>query len=180
MAEERSDRPSLMNVLLAHAGPLPSRQDLLTLQSDSRTIIVAGSDTTVASLSHVFYLLAKHPGHLVKLREELLPLVNSDGIFEHQKIHRAHHLNAVISKALRLYPVPPTAIVRKTPPEGIVVDGPYIPGNMNIWTPQYVIARSEAAYERPFEFVPERWYSMPSMVKESAGYAPFLTGRFRW
>lgn len=179
MVGEKSDKPSLMNVLLAHAGPRPSEQDVLTLQSDSRTIIVAGSDTTAASLSHIFYLLAKHPEHVVKLRQELLPLMNSDGTFDHQKIHRADHLNATINEALRLYPVPPTAIVRKTPPEGIVVDGTYIPGNMNVWTPQYVIGRSEAAYERPFDFVPERWYCMHSMVKESAGYAPFLTGMFR-
>lgn len=156
MAEEKSDKPSLMDVLLAPAGPRPSRQGLLTLRSDSRTIIVAGSDTTAASLSHIFYLLAKHPEHVVKLRQELLPLMNSDGTFEHQKVHRADHLNATINEALRLYPVPPTAIVRKTPPEGIVVDGTHIPGNMNVWTPQYIIARSEAAYERPFDFVPER------------------------
>lgn len=156
MAEEKSDKPSLKDVLLAPAGPRPSRQGLLTLRSDSRTIIVAGSDTTAASLSHIFYLLAKHPEHVVKLRQELLPLMNSDGTFEHQKVHRADHLNATINEALRLYPVPPTAIVRKTPPEGIVVDGTHIPGNMNVWTPQYIIARSEAAYERPFDFVPER------------------------
>ena len=179
MAEEKSDKPNLMSVLLARAGPQPSQQDLLNLQSDSRTIIVAGSDTTAATLSHIFYLLAKHPEHVVKMRQELLPLMNSDGTFEHQKIQRADHLDAVINEALRLYPVPPTAIVRKTPPEGIIVDGTYIPGNMNVWTPQYVIGRSEAAYERPFDFIPERWYSMPSMVKESAGYAPFLTGKFR-
>lgn len=177
-SEEKSfDKPpSLMNPLLAHTGHNPSPQDLLTLQADSRTIIVAGSDTTAASLSHIFYLLAWHPAHVIKLRRELLPLMNSDGTFTHQKIYRADHLNAVINEALRLYPDPPTAIVRKTPPEGILVDGTHIPGNINVWTPQYVIARSEVAYERPYEFVPERWYAMPDMVKESAGYAPFSTG----
>lgn len=178
MQERKSDKPSIMDGLLAHAGPQPSPQDLLTLQSDSRTIIVAGSDTVAATLAHILYLLAKHPEHVVKLRKELLPLMNSDGAFEHQKIHKADHLNAVIDEALRLYPVPPTAIVRKTPPEGIVVDGIYIPGDMNVWTPQYVISRSKAAYERPFDFIPERWYSDPFMIKEIAGYAPFSAGRF--
>lgn len=87
MAEEKFDKPNLTNVLLVHAGPRPSRQDLLTLQSDSRTIIVAGSDTTASSLSFIFYLLAKHPEHVVKLRQELLPLMNSNETFEHQKVH---------------------------------------------------------------------------------------------
>lgn len=155
MAAAKSDRPSLMSVLLAHAGPQPSPQELLNLQSDSRTIIVAGSYTVAASLSHVFYLLTKHLGHVVKLRQELLPLMNNDGTVENQKIDRVAHLIAVIHEALRLYPVPPTAIVRKTPPEGILVGETHIPVDINVWTPQYVISRSEAAYEKPLEFVPE-------------------------
>ena len=118
MAQGKSDRPSIMNVLLAHAGSQPSQQDPMTLQSDCKTIIVAGSDTVAASLSYIFYLLTKHPGHVDKLRQELLPFTNSNGTFENQKIERATHLNAVINEALRLCPVPPTAIVRKTPPSG--------------------------------------------------------------
>ena len=176
MDSGKADKPSLMNVLLTHAGPHPSRQEQLNMQSDSRTIIVAGSDTTAASLSHIFYLLASHPEHVETLRQELLPLMNGDGSYEHKKIYQAEHLNAVINEALRLYPVPPTAIVRKTPPEGIVVDNVHIPGNMNVWTPQYVIGRSEAVYVRPYDFVPERWYLQPDLIKESAGYAPFGTG----
>ncbi|CAD0109773.1 unnamed protein product, partial [Aureobasidium uvarum] len=178
MAGQKSDQPNIMSVLLAHAGPQPSKPDALTLQSDSRTIIVAGSDTTAATLSHVFYLLAKHPHHIAKLRQELLPLMSGDGTFGHRSIYQATHLNAIINETLRLYPVPPTAVVRKTPPEGIFVDSTYIPGNMNVWTPQYVIGRNEDAYESPHDFVPERWYSKPSMIKTSAGYAPFAIGPY--
>ncbi|KAL9127724.1 MAG: hypothetical protein Q9217_003454 [Psora testacea] len=164
-----SDKPSLIASLLTHSGLRPTRQDLLTLQSDSRTVIIAGSDTIAASLSHVFYLLAAHPSHVAKLRQELSPHINPDNSFTHNKIFKLDHLNAVINEALRLYPVPPTAIVRKTPPEGILVDGTHVPGNMNVWTPQYVIARSDIAYEQAYEFVPERWYERTEMVKESAG-----------
>lgn len=176
MADKNFDKPSLMNILLAHAGQRPSQQELLTLQSDCRTIIVAGSDTVAASLSFTFYLLAQHPKDVVKLREELKPFANDDGSFEHHKIERAVHLNAVIKEALRLYPVPPSAIVRQTPPEGISVGDTYIPGNINVWTPQYVIARSEAVYERPYDFLPERWITRVPGKHETAGYAPFLIG----
>ena len=171
-----SERRSLITSLLSHSGLQPSRQALLTLQSDSRTIIVAGSDTTAASLSHIFFLLAANPSYLGKLRRELSPHMNPDGSFTHTKIHKLDHLSAIINEALRLYPVPPTAVVRKTPPEGIVVDGRHVPGNINVWTPQYIIGRSEVAYERPYDFLPERWYERPEMIKQSAGYAPFSTG----
>ncbi|KAH7311409.1 putative cytochrome P450 [Stachybotrys elegans] len=176
--EKESENPDLMSTLLEDVGSQPSKQDMLTLRSDSRTIIVAGSDTTAATLSHIFWQLASHPEHIDLLRKELAPLASEDGTFEHQKIQHADHLNAIINETLRLNPVPPTAIVRKTPPEGIFVDGTFIPGNMHVWTPQYVIGRSEIAYERPYEFIPERWYSKPGMIKEKAGYAPFSTGPY--
>lgn len=47
-----SETPELMSTLVAHAHRTSdNNQALVTLQSDSRTIIVAGSDTTAATLS---------------------------------------------------------------------------------------------------------------------------------
>ena len=45
------------------------------LQADSRLIIVAGSDTTAAAFTFLFYYLAKDPRQVEKLREELKPLM---------------------------------------------------------------------------------------------------------
>lgn len=176
MAEKGSDGMSLMAVLLDHAGENPSEQEMNTLRSDSRSIIVAGSDTTAATLSHIFYYLAANPQSLETLRNELIPLKSQGGTFEHQRIYDAPYLNAVINETLRLSPVPPTAITRKTPPEGIMVDNTFVPGNMTVWTPQYVISRLDRAYERPDEFLPQRWTEEPSMIKDKTAYAPFLAG----
>ncbi|KAJ4289805.1 hypothetical protein N0V90_011136 [Kalmusia sp. IMI 367209] len=164
----KNDKLNLVQALLAQAGLRPSPAELTLLRSDTKLTIVAGSDTGAATLSHIFYELARHPEHVIKLRDELLPLINPDGSFSHKAVSEATHLNATITETLRLYPVPPTAIVRKTPPEGIMIDGTFIPGEMNVWTPQYVIGRSEQAYERPEEFLPERWYEKreEQMVKE--------------
>ena len=43
---------------------------------------------------------------------------------------------------------------RLTPPEGIQVDGTYIPGGISVRVPGYVLHRSEAAFERPEDFIP--------------------------
>lgn len=166
------DVPTLLDQL----GSNVSKDNLLKLQADARTIIIAGSDTVAAILSHIFYVLGTHLEHMVKLREELQQLIYSDGKFEHQKIHQADHLNAIINETLRLYPVPPTTITRKTLPEGITIEGTWIPGNMHVWTPQYVIWRSSDAFEKPYEFIPERWYSRPSRIKDVLWLAPFLIG----
>lgn len=36
----------------------------------------------------------------------------------------------------------------------------------------------ESCFERPTEFVPERWYSKPDMVKNKNAFAPFSLGRY--
>lgn len=177
MTSGEAEQPSVMNVLLQHAGTTPSSQELLNLQSDARTLIVAGSDTTAATLAHIFYLLAQHPAHLDKLRAELQSLGDGNGGFRHQDIQKAEHLNGIINETMRLFPAVPTTVMRKTPPEGIEVADVWIPGNMNVFTPGFVIGRSELAYKKPNEFIPERWYSMADMVYQKVGFAPFSTGK---
>ena len=61
MKEQSQDKSDIMAILLAAANHKPGKQlaqqEVLTLRSDSRTIIVADSDTTAATLTHVFYYL---------------------------------------------------------------------------------------------------------------------------
>jgi tryprostatin B 6-hydroxylase len=116
-----------------------------------------------------------------------------DGEILHSKIAHLDHLNGVINEALRLYPAVPSALGRLTPPEGIVIDGVHIPGGMHILCPMYALARcmyparfqhrieltiriAELAYERPHDFIPERWYKSPELVKDKTAFAPFSLG----
>jgi tryprostatin B 6-hydroxylase len=112
-----------------------------------------------------------------------------------EKIAHIDHLNGVIYEALRLHPPVPAIILRKTPPEGLMIDDVFVPGNTSAFCPQYVLGRSKnitpffsfvgsllmidigsAIYENPEEFIPERWYSRPELVKEKSAFAPFLYG----
>ncbi|KAI1633765.1 putative cytochrome P450 monooxygenase [Biscogniauxia mediterranea] len=159
---EGRDRDDLMSLLVAHADAHPSEKERLVLHSESRTAIVAGTDTTAATLSHIFYYLARYPERTERLRRELSPLTGDGRSFEHLRIQNAEHLNGVINEALQLRPVAPTMLPRKTPPEGIHIDGTFVPGNMDVWAPMYVLGRSEA----------------PSLVKDKAGFAPFSLGSY--
>ena len=88
--------------------------------------------------------LARHPEHIQKLREELAPYMpNPVADVSHQEIANLDHLNAIIYETLRLYPAVPTALPRLTPPEGIAIEGVYVPGNMTVWCPGYAIGRSK-------------------------------------
>ena len=112
------------------------------LQGDSRLIIVAGSDTTAATLVHMFYYLATNPKVQQQLRKELEPLVGR-GDVDHQKVQDAELLNGCIYEALRLNPPVPSGVFRKTPPEGVSIGEKWIPGNTCIQMPQFPMGRGE-------------------------------------
>ncbi|KAL4895626.1 cytochrome P450 [Aspergillus ambiguus] len=180
--KNKPDIPDVSSVLISHLkGTEPTPTEQMLLDGDARLIVVAGSDTTACTLACVFYELVRHPEEVEKLRAELTPYLDEtepNGEFLHSKIAGLNHLNGVISEALRLYPPVPGALQRKTPPEGIMIDDVFIPGNMTVSCPQYVIGRSPLCYERPDEFIPERWYKYPEMIKDKTVFAPFTLGPY--
>lgn len=113
------------------------------LHGDSRLLIVAGSDTVAIVLTHIFYYLARDPTHIETLRKELDPLMRSDEPFNVRMVKEAKHLNGVINEVLRLHPPTPSGGFRTTPPQGITVDGVFIPGGVNINVPLYTLGRCE-------------------------------------
>ena len=108
------------------------------LHADSRLIIVAGSDTTAATLTHLFYHLAGDSSIQHRLREELEPKIE-DGDMTNIKIQDSPYLNGCIHEALRLNPPVPSGIFRKTPKEGVNIGDTYIPGDTTIQMPGFVL-----------------------------------------
>jgi cytochrome P450 len=195
--QTKPQAPDIMTSLLEpYAKKPPTGLELTYLQADARLIIVAGSDTTSATLVYIFYHLVLKPSVVAKLREELEPLLLPDGSIDHREAQHANWLNGVINEALRLHPPVPSAVQRTTPPEGIQIGETYVPGNVNVWCPQYAIGRckdfgccraslyiltifaAEKAYTDPNSFVPERWFSKPEMIKNKSCFAPFSAGMF--
>ncbi|PLB54730.1 cytochrome P450 [Aspergillus steynii IBT 23096] len=169
--------PDISAALISYLdGREPTEEDLLLLGGDSRLIIGAGSETSSTALTGTFYELLHNPAEITKLRTELAPHVEKDGDFQTIKIQHLPHLNGVINEALRLHPVVPSHMHRKTPPEGIRVEGVWIPGDMTVMCPQYVLGRSERCFVNPNSFIPERWYRSPELVRDKTGYAPFSIG----
>ncbi|KAF7197798.1 Cytochrome P450 monooxygenase [Pseudocercospora fuligena] len=143
---------------------------------DSQLIIVAGSDTTAAALTWLFYHLAQNPKEVRKLRNELRACAVGD--WSDKDIRHCEHLNASINEALRLALIGPTGIYRTSPPEGMQVGEVFLPGNVEYNISQYFLGRDEAIYTHADQFIPERWYSKPELVKHKKAFAPFLTGSF--
>ena len=96
------------------------------------------SDTVALTLIYLFYRLARHPEQLSKLQKELDGL---DSVSDFTSLQHAQHLNGIINETMRLHPATLTGNLRETPPEGAMISGRYVPGNIVICSPRYIISR---------------------------------------
>lgn len=111
-------------------------------------MIVLYSDTTAATLTNTFYELARQPSLIVRTRLDLQRLLKSGKDVSNQSLETLDLLNGIINETLRLHPAAAIPLPRTTPSEGLLIDGTYIPGNVTVWCPQYVIGRSKCLVGR--------------------------------
>jgi len=146
--------------------------DLNWLNGDALAVITAGSDTVALSLVFIFYELARHPEEQVKLLTELKAISADD----FKALQSLSHLNGFINEVFRLHPAVPTGGYRITGPQGLTVAGQHLPPDVIISGPRYSLGRSTKCFENPGEFLPERWYSKPQLIKDKRGFSPFSQG----
>ncbi|KAH9208989.1 cytochrome P450 [Leptodontidium sp. 2 PMI_412] len=165
---------------LLEADPMSSDpfRERMWLVGDARLVIVAGSDTTAATLTYLFYHLASDPSLVENLRKELQPLLKQDGSFDNKELQNAEYLNGVINETLRLHPPVPGGVSRYTPKEGVVVGETRIPGETVVSVPLWTVGRSPKAWRQPLDFIPERWSTKPELIINKSAYAPFSIGRY--
>ncbi|GKT40345.1 cytochrome P450 monooxygenase FCK2 [Colletotrichum spaethianum] len=159
------DRPDVFSWILEDYESInnPTWQDTLNLYGDAYLIIVAGSDTTAASLTCLFFELAQKQEVYNRLRGEIDRYFAQNAEPEHSALSRLPYLQACIDETLRLHPPVPSGLQRMTPPEGMEIDGTFIPGNTIV---------------QANEFIPERWTTRPEMAKDHTVFIPFGTGKY--
>lgn len=134
---------------------------------------MAFSDTTATALSEIFILLAHYPAYVQKIRNEM------DSVFAESKFNcQAAYpvLESIIYETMRLYPPVLFGSQRVTPLEGLQIGNVYIPGEMVVYMPTWQLHHDVRNFEKPDDFIPERWTSKPEMVLNRSAYLPFLIG----
>lgn len=157
--------PDLLDLLrLAAASPREIRDELLTF-------LLAGHDTTAASLTWAFYLLAHHPEIQEQLGAELLSgLGDRPATFE--DLGRLPLLRAVVDETLRLYP-PVWLIPRRTRGDDVVA-GWEIPKNSDLLLSTYTLHRHPDFWTAPETFDPGRF--LENGDGRHAAFMPFGLG----
>ncbi|KII83768.1 hypothetical protein PLICRDRAFT_168657 [Plicaturopsis crispa FD-325 SS-3] len=81
--------------------------DPVLLKDEILNIMIAGRDTTAATLTFIIYSMAMYPAVLQRLREEILAHVGPSQRPTYDQIREMKYLRAVINETLRLYPPVP-------------------------------------------------------------------------
>ncbi|KAJ6607884.1 cytochrome P450 [Mycena sp. CBHHK59/15] len=94
-----------LETLLSHL--LQGTDDKQIIRDEILNILVAGRDTTSATLTFGIYMLAEHPEITKRLREEILSKIGSSRRPTHSDMKDLPYLRAFINETLRLYPPVP-------------------------------------------------------------------------
>jgi cytochrome P450 len=165
-ARPGGDQASLLSVLRGpdeNGRPLPRE----LIRDEIVTFLIAGHETTATSLAWVLYLLARSDAAWERLRQEVSLTGHRPGAGDFTR--------AVVTESLRLYP-PAWSIVRDTA-EDDEVDGTRLPAGSVVITSPFVTQRDPRFWERPDEFVPQRFEARPiDGQRPQLAYFPFGAG----
>ena len=137
------------------------------------TLFFTGHETTALALAWTWYLLAQHPEAEAKLFEEVDRILAGRAPTV-QDIPLLRYVDGVMKESLRLYP-PAYGVVREAL-EDCEIGGYDIPAGATLAMFQWVVHRDPRFFDRPDEFVPERWADDFERRLPRCAYFPFGAG----
>jgi enediyne biosynthesis protein E7 len=144
------------------------------LLDETKSLILAGHETTSLALSWCFYLLARHPDIDDRLHEEASRVLG-DRNPTAADLPSLPYTRMVFLETMRLYPPVPGVSRKVVQPD--VIDGVRVePGELVVIAP-YVTHRHPEYWVDPERFDPERFAPERVNDLEPYSYLPFLLGR---
>ncbi|KAJ7062830.1 cytochrome P450 monooxygenase pc-3 [Mycena amicta] len=159
--EANTDADKEVETLLGHL--LKSTEDKAIIRDEILNMLVAGRDTTSATITFAIYMLAEHPDKARRLREEILDRVGPSRRPTHDDVKNMPYLRAFINETLRLYPpVPVDSRTSKnaTTWPSTTPGGPplYVPANTKIIYTVFLMHRRKDLWgPDALEFDPDRF-----------------------
>ncbi|HEX7330564.1 MAG TPA: cytochrome P450, partial [Pyrinomonadaceae bacterium] len=161
---EHAGNESLLSLMAAQDSEKTMRDEVMTL-------LLAGHETTAATLTWVWYLLSQHPEVERRLHAEV------DEVLAGRRatlsdVPRLVYTRMIVSETLRLYP-PVWLLPRKTKNPDCL-DQHVIPRNSDVLVCVYTIHRHPRFWDEPERFDPERFAQ--DKGRDSCAYLPFGAG----
>ncbi|TLD14469.1 hypothetical protein PspLS_11230, partial [Pyricularia sp. CBS 133598] len=167
--------PDIFTAMVQGKGDLKmTKQEICT---NTEVLIMGGSETTASALCAATFFLVTNQEVMSRTVQEITATFSATSEIDLYSVSKLTYLEAVIKESIRLYPPAPNALPRKTPPEGNVICGDFIPGSTILGLWQWTINRSTVNFKFPNEFHPERWLGSSEFTQDrKAAFQPFSYG----
>ena len=174
--EERLANQRDRGDLFSHMVFVEDEQGRMTdeqLRDEAMTLLFAGHDTTAHALTWTWYLLAKNPDKVEKLRAELMQVVGDRSV-DVDDLPNLPYLEMVVKESLRL--LPSVWAYARQAQRDLVIEGYEIKKGQTVTISHIAMGRNPEYYEDPEEFRPERWTRELERSLPRGAYTPFAGG----
>ncbi|KAL2146556.1 hypothetical protein VTI28DRAFT_3447 [Corynascus sepedonium] len=151
----------------------PSDFDLDDIKGAAATIVIAGNDTTMATLMLFVLYLMQNPEAQRRAQGEIDRVVGHGRLPGWEDVPKLEYTNLILQETYRMNPLSPLGIPHASVADDIY-NGMFIPKGTVVYPNVWAMNHDESVYADPFRFWPERYLS-----KEQGGNdEPFPVGNF--
>lgn len=159
---------SLLAQLLLHSGP-----EKRLVRDEVMTLLLAGHETTAATLTWTWHLLSQHPEIANRLYQELEEVL--DGRCPTlADLPRLNYTRMVLDEVLRLYP--PVWLLPRRAIADDQISGHAISGGADVLLCLFTLHRHPDFWDNPEQFDPERFNAGQTAKRAPFAYLPFGAG----
>ncbi|MFD4655598.1 cytochrome P450 [Kitasatospora sp. NPDC058444] len=169
-----TDRHDLLSTLLAATDEDGRGLSDAEVHEQVVTFLLAGMETTAATLSWAWTLLAANPAVRTRLHAELDAVLDGRPA-RHEDLPALPLTARIVSETLRLYP--PPWILSRTATADTELGGHRVPAGATLLYSPYLLHRRADLFPRPDRFDPDRWLTTARPAPGT--YAPFGLGARR-
>ena len=167
------DTGDLLSMLLHAQDDDGSRMTDKQLRDETITLFLAGHETTASTLSWTWWLLGQNPNVEAKLHGELDTILGGRPP-SFDDLAKLPYTGNVVTESLRLYPAA-WGLARIAVEDHEIAGYPVRKG-MGVAMAQWVVHRDPRWYNKPEEFLPERWEGDFLKTLPRFAYFPFGGG----
>lgn len=144
-----------------------------TVKVEILQLLVAGNETSTTAAAWAFYLLAKHPEHLAKIRKEI-ENVFGDREIDYSLLHKLTYTIAALDESMRIRP--PFWMIDRQALKDDEFRGVKIPAGTTVIPYIYGVHHNAAVWKDPDKFDPGRFE--PGLIENTHHFAhiPFGGG----
>ncbi len=168
LAGDTDDRGDLLSMLIQH-----HEGDRQAIEDDSMSLLIAGHETSGATLTWLFILLAENPEALRSVQKELDSVADNREV-DFSMLPHLRYLSAAAQEAMRLFPAAYALFCRRAQADIDLGNRTIIRRGDLVQIIPYITHRDGRWFDEPKKFKPERFLNEQCWPRYA--YIPFGAG----